>query len=134
MSLRVAPYNNQEILIADKVDNKGNPISETHYCWAIQLTISGPTALTVGTPGTYTVTAKDYQGNALSTFADTITIQTVDANGDKQTISVTLSAGTGTFQFSSAAAGTFTLAGTGQTVGNTPYDSLPTGGLKVVVS
>jgi len=129
--LRVAPYNSQEVLVCLAVDAEGDPISETHHSWVTQLTLSGPTTLAVSTTGSYTVTAKDYLGNLLSSFNDTITIQTTDANGDRQTISVPITNGTGTFQFSAATAATYTLQTMGQTKAGIPYDCNT---LEVVVS
>jgi len=121
-SLRVAPYNDQEVLICLAVDAEGNQINETHHSWVTQLTLSGSATLTINTTGSYTVTAKDYLGNLLSTFTDIITIQTTDVNGDRQAISVPIANGTGMFQFSAATAGTYKLVATGQTKGGIPYD------------
>lgn len=130
-SLRIAPYNAQEVLVALQVDADGNPTSETHHRWVTQLTLSGPAALVISTPGTCTITVKDYLGNALSSFTDTITIQTTDANGDNQTISVPIASGTGTFQFSATTAATCMLQATGQTATGIPHDCNT---LEVVVS
>jgi len=130
-SLRIAPYNAQEVLVCLMADTEGNPVIETHYSWVTQLTLSGPATLAVNTTGSYTVTAKDYLGNSLSSFNDTITIQTTDANGDKQTISVPITNGTGTFQFSAATSATYVLQATGLTESGIPYNCNT---LEVVVS
>lgn len=133
MTYEKNPSNSVEILaVIKQYDTNNNLIAiiKTHHCWFAQLTISGPATLAVNTPGTYSVAFTDWQGNALQTN-DTVTVHTVDANGDVQDITVTVSNGQGTFQFSSAVAGTFTLNTQAE---NTPCDVLPQGGLKVVVS
>lgn len=122
------PDNLQEIL--DRWSTPDGAVVGTHYCWFYQLTISGPASLAVNAPGTYTLTFKDWQDNALQTN-DTVTVHTVDADGKVQDITVNITNGTGTFQFTSAVAGTFTLNAQAQ---NTVCDVLPQDGLKVVVS
>lgn len=125
--------------IMQNIVNQDNPqeilsvIAATHYCWTTQLTISGPESLAIGAAGTFTVTAKDWQGNSLSTFTDNITINAVGDTGTQE-INVAMTNGTGTFEFTPLIAGTYALSGIGQTKNNISYDSLPTGGLNVVAS
>jgi len=130
MTYQIDPISAQHLLIVSG-SNLLAPRAQIDMSWVTQLTLSGPTSLAVSTAGSYTVTVKDYLGNSLSTFTDTITIQTTDANGDKQTISVPITNGNGSFQFSAATAATYTLQATGQTEAGIPYDC---NNLEVVVS
>jgi len=127
----IDPINPNHLLVKDSSGSLLAPCAGIDMSWITQLSISGPVSLAVSTTGSYTVTAKDYLGNSLSTFTDTITIQTTDTNGDKQTISVPITNGTGTFQFSAATAATYVLQTTGQTEAGIPYDC---NALEVVVS
>lgn len=133
MSYEQNQSNPSEILVVtEQYDANNNLIAtiKTHYCWFTQLSLSGPATLAVNTPGTYTLVFTDWEKNPLTT-SDTVTVHTIDASGIVQNITVNIINGQGTFQFSSAVAGTFILNAQAQ---NTVCDVLPQGGLKVVVS